>query len=458
MPTATSSTLNQTSCQAARTPASFYRRFGKRIVDVAVALSALLAMAPLLALIALAVRWRLGPTVIYRQRRGGLGGTIFEVYKFRTMTDARDEAGRLLPDAQRLTPFGRWLRRSSLDELPQLWNVVRGEMSLVGPRPLLSDYLPRYSPRQSRRHEVRPGLTGWAQVSGRNGLPWEERLECDVRYVDHVSFALDMKIAALTVLRVLSGGGVSAQGHATMPEFTGSSAPVCIADTTDFPAASDRCGDRRVHVIGAGGHAKVVIASLESAGWMIDGLYDDDPALWNARVLGHRVAGPVSRLASRAGLSAVIAVGDPATREQIARRLPLRWITAVHSAAMVHASVQLGEGSVVFAGAIVQPDAVIGRHVVVNTGASIDHDGRIGDFANIGPGARLAGGVCIGERCDIGTGSVVIPQVEIGDDSVLGAGSVAIRSLEEGVVAVGAPARVIRLAHRNAFRAGRLAG
>jgi len=193
----------------------------KRAFDVAAAAVGLVVLSPVLAGVALAVRLRLGAPVLFRQERPGLHGRPFTMLKFRTMTDARDAAGRLLPDAERLTPLGRLLRSTSLDELPELWNVLRGDMSLVGPRPLLVRYLDRYTPEQARRHEVRPGLTGWAQVNGRNALTWEEKFALDVWYVDHASLALDLKILLLTLRRVLAREGISAAGEATMPEFTG---------------------------------------------------------------------------------------------------------------------------------------------------------------------------------------------------------------------------------------------
>ncbi|MFN3597237.1 MAG: sugar transferase [Rubricoccaceae bacterium] len=193
----------------------------KRLFDIVCAALGLLVLAPVLGAVALAVRVKLGSPVLFRQTRPGLSGRPFEMVKFRTMTDARDAQGRLLPDAERLTAFGRFLRSTSLDELPELWNVLRGEMSLVGPRPLLMQYLERYSPEQARRHEVRPGITGWAQVNGRNALSWEEKFALDVWYVDHQSFALDLRILWMTVRKVLAREGISAESSATMPEFTG---------------------------------------------------------------------------------------------------------------------------------------------------------------------------------------------------------------------------------------------
>lgn len=193
----------------------------KRFFDITAAATALLLLALPLAALTWLVRRKLGSPVFFRQVRPGLHGKPFMMVKFRTMTDARGPDGALLPDAERLTPFGRFLRASSLDELPELWNVLKGDMSLVGPRPLLMDYLPLYSPEQARRHEVRPGITGWAQVNGRNALSWDEKFKLDVWYVDNRSLWLDIRILWLTVKKVLVREGISAEGEATMPRFTG---------------------------------------------------------------------------------------------------------------------------------------------------------------------------------------------------------------------------------------------
>ena len=194
----------------------------KRLFDVSVSLSLLVVLAlPLLSLIWL-VRRKLGSPVFFRQIRPGLHGKPFQMVKFRTMTDERGPDGQLLPDSLRLTPFGRFLRATSLDELPELWNVLKGDMSLVGPRPLLMEYLPLYSTEQARRHDVRPGITGWAQVNGRNALSWKEKFTLDVWYVDHRSLWLDIRILCLTAKKVLVREGISGQGEATMSKFTGS--------------------------------------------------------------------------------------------------------------------------------------------------------------------------------------------------------------------------------------------
>ena len=195
--------------------------YPKRLVDVVVAATALLLLSPLLAVVALAVRLKLGSPTFFVQARPGLAGRTFRLVKFRTMLDRLDPHGVPLADSERMTPFGRFLRSTSLDELPELWNVLKGDMSLIGPRPLLVQYLPLYTPFQRRRHEVRPGLTGWAQVNGRNAVDWPERFALDVWYVDHVGLALDMKILLLTVAHVARRHGISAEGEATMPYFQG---------------------------------------------------------------------------------------------------------------------------------------------------------------------------------------------------------------------------------------------
>lgn len=194
----------------------------KRLFDISAAALALLILSPVLAIVAWQINRKMGSPVLFRQIRPGLNGKPFEMIKFRTMKDAVDAQGNPLPDSERLTPFGQFLRSSSLDELPELWNVLKGDMSLVGPRPLLMEYLPLYTPEQYRRHEVRPGVTGWAQINGRNALSWEEKFQLDVWYVDNRSLWLDIKILFLTVKKVVVRDGISADGEATMPKFTGS--------------------------------------------------------------------------------------------------------------------------------------------------------------------------------------------------------------------------------------------
>lgn len=193
----------------------------KRLFDIFVSASVLLILAPILLVVALLVATKLGRPIVFSQARPGLNGKVFTMYKFRSMTDERDESGELLPDNVRLTPFGRFLRSTSLDELPELWNILRGDMSLVGPRPLLVQYLPLYNDEQKKRHNVRPGVTGWAQVNGRNAIAWDEKFKLDVWYVENQSFLLDIKIIFLTVLRVVQRKDISAEGEATTKYFEG---------------------------------------------------------------------------------------------------------------------------------------------------------------------------------------------------------------------------------------------
>ena len=198
---------------------SFYSEKGKRLLDLIISLTTLVFWAPVMGTIAFLVRRRLGAPVLFKQLRPGLDGAPFVLYKFRTMADLYGENGEMLPDEKRLTPFGMVLRQASLDELPELFNVLKGDMSLVGPRPLLMEYLDRYTAAQARRHEIKPGITGWAQINGRNAISWEEKFQLDVWYVDNLNLGLDLKILWLTFIKVFQREGINAENHATMPKF-----------------------------------------------------------------------------------------------------------------------------------------------------------------------------------------------------------------------------------------------
>jgi len=202
-------------------PIAWYPQHFKKFLDFICSGSALILLSPVLTILAMVVRKEIGRPVFFVQARPGLHGQPFHIYKFRTMTDQRDANGNLLPDAVRLTRLGRFLRSTSMDELPELWNVLKGDMSIVGPRPLLMKYLPRYTKEQARRHDVRPGLTGWAQINGRNAITWEEKFTLDTWYVDNLSFGLDIKIIFTTLMKVIRREGISANGEATMSEFLG---------------------------------------------------------------------------------------------------------------------------------------------------------------------------------------------------------------------------------------------
>lgn len=194
----------------------------KRLIDIIGSLIGLAITSPIIVAVSIIIYFTMGKPIFFKQLRPGLNGKPFCIYKFRTMLDLRDEDGKLLPDEKRLTTIGKFLRSTTLDELPEFWNVLKGDMSLVGPRPLLMEYLDRYTPEQSRRHNVKPGMTGWAQVNGRNAISWEEKFKLDIWYVDNWNILLDLKIIFLTILKVLKREGISAEGHITMPEFKGS--------------------------------------------------------------------------------------------------------------------------------------------------------------------------------------------------------------------------------------------
>ncbi len=410
----------------------FYRRFGKRLFDLSVAVPALIVFAPLLAVTAVLVRIFLGSPVLFRQERPGRGGKLFKICKFRSMTDARDANGALLYDDLRLTSFGKFLRASSLDELPELWNVLIGQMSLVGPRPLKVRYLPMYSSEQARRHDVTPGITGWAQVNGRNAVGWDERFQLDVWYVDNQSFWLDVQILWKTFAAVFGRKGITAEGHVSMPDFEGS---------------------KQVVVIGAGGHGKVVVSTLQAAGIAVDAVYDDNAQLWGSQILGIPVRGPIADVrATPQKFSGIVGIGDARIRQKLVESLPIEWITAIHPRAFVHESAKLGAGTVVFAGAVVQPHVSVGCHVIVNTSASIDHDCQIGDYVGVGPGAHLSGTVCVEDRSLLGTGSSVIPNIRIEADVTVGAGTVVIHDVPRGCTVVGPSPRIVRHAESDELK------
>lgn len=400
-----------------------YRNGFKRMGDIVLAALLLAALSPVLFVVAWMVRRNLGSPVLFRQKRPGRHGKIFEMLKFRSMRDAVGKDGQPLPDAERLTPFGQWLRSTSLDELPELWNILRGDMSFVGPRPLLVQYLPRYSPEQARRHEVRPGLTGWAQVNGRNALDWESRFRLDVWYVDHLSLWIDFKIALMTVGKVLRRDGVSAEGQATCCEFMGS---------------IDTCP---VEVLGAGGHAKVVVGNLLSTGREVVACRDDRPGLWGGEVLGVPIASGGMESPHVVGRAYVIGIGSNEVRQRLANTLAGPWTRAIHRDAMVSPDVSIGEGTVIMAGACVQPGVKIGVHCVVNTQAVVDHDVVLGDFAFVGPHATLCGNVSVGAKAMIGAGATLLPGVVVGDGAIVGAGAVVVLHVEAGDTVVGIPAK-----------------
>lgn len=400
----------------------------KRIFDLILVFFASIFLTVPMLLIAILIRFLLGSPVLFKQTRPGRCGKSFKMIKFRTMADARNSSGRLLSDSERLTPFGQFLRSTSLDELPEFWNVLKGDMSLVGPRPLLIEYLHLYTPHQARRHEARPGITGWAQVNGRNSLSWEEKFDLDVWYVDNQSFLLDMKILWLTVRKVLQREGISASGEATMSKFTG----------------SQSC--KKLALLGASGNGKVVANIAQELGWQEIVFFDD--AWPQLTTNGHwPVIGNTEMLLSSIGdySGVVVSIGDCAIRwdkHQALKALNANLISLVHPRSVISQYANIGLGSVVMAGAVINADASIGEACIINTGATVDHDCALGNGVHISPGAHLSGNVAIDTCSWVGVGSCIRQGIHIGSSTVIGAGSVVVNDIASNVTAFGHPASI----------------
>ena len=416
----------------------------KRFFDLSAAICALVILSPVLLLIALLVRLSLGSPILFRQDRPGFKGNLFTCIKFRTMTDARDEFGELLPDAQRLTPLGRFLRNTSIDELPGLINVVRGEMSLVGPRPLLPQYITRYTSAQMRRHDVKPGITGWVQINGRNALDWNQKFALDNWYVDHRSFWLDLRILAATVWQVFKRDGIAQPGHATMPEFLGTN-PRCKKAVTQ---------PTRIIVVGAGGAAREIVSALDSINKIEQrfeflGYVVSDLSRLQPRDSRDQVLGDFSWLqANRNSFDALaIGVGFPASRLRLAAEIrhflpEVEWPSIIHPTAIIDLdSARIAEGCFIGAGVTATVNITLEAFVLCNFGCTLGHEARIGAGSVVNPGANISGGVVISTGVLVGTGSQILQYLHIGAGATVGAGAVVTRDVAEGVTVLGVPAR-----------------
>ena len=398
----------------------------KRSFDIVCSFFGLLLLSPLILILAWMIRRKLGGPVLFRQLRPGKNGAPFQMIKFRTMREATDSSGRPLPDSERMTPFGSFLRASSLDELPELWNVLKGEMSLVGPRPLLMQYLPLYTAAQNRRHEVRPGVTGWAQVNGRNSLSWDEKFKLDVWYVDNQSLWLDLRIIALTVMKVFMREGISADGEVTMPEFQGGAV-------------------KKLAILGCGGHARVVSDTAEFLGWESIEFFDD--AWPNVQSISKwPVSGDTINLLKNIEKfdGVIVAIGDNDIRQSKINELNEAGaliVSLVHPTATVSRYAHIGKGVVAFAGVIVNAGAIIRDGTILNTGCSIDHDCILGECVHISPGARLAGNVNVGRCTWIGIGACVKQAINIGSSVKVGAGAAVVSNIASDIIVVGVPAK-----------------
>lgn len=398
-----------------------YKNIVKPILDFILALIGFILLLPVFLCITILLFFANQGKPFFIQRRPGFNGVIFSIIKFKTMNDRKDKKGNLLSDAERLTAVGRFVRKTSLDEIPQLLNVLKGDMSLVGPRPLLTQYMHLYSPYQNRRHEVKPGITGWAQVNGRNAIDWETKFELDVFYVEHVSFGLDLKILLKTVKKILIKEGINAQNSATIEPFSGTTS---------------------VYVFGAGGHGKVVLDVLLSENkYVIKGILDDAPQSDSLFEI------PIKKNFNRKKLQArncIVAIGDNAIRKKIVTTLDTNFIMTIHPNAIVSKFAKIGPGTQIMAAAVVNPDAIIGNHCIINTGAIVEHDCKLEDYVHIAPNACLGGNVTVGEKTLVGIGANIIPNVKIGKNVSIGAGTVVLQDVPDNAVVVGVPARIIK--------------
>ncbi len=408
----------------------------KRLLDFICSLFILIIFLIVILLIGLLVKFKLGSPILFNQKRPGLHGKPFYLYKFRKMTDEKDGMGNPLPDNIRLTSFGKFLRRYSLDELPQLINVIKGDLSLVGPRPLLMEYLPLYTKEQAKRHVVRPGITGWAQVNGRNAISWEEKFKLDVWYVDNQSLILDLRILLLTIMKVMHSEGINQPGNATMDSFKGSKV-YCKRGTW-----------MNIAIIGQGGHSKVIqdLISLNSQFHIVAYLDDkfEELMLMDATFIGP-ILSAEAIIEVFEDVKFIIAIGNNQTRKSIADKLKLpngRYMTLVHPTATVSSSAKIGQGTVIMAHSVINADTHIGDHTIINTSSVVEHDNELGSFVHVSPNATLTGAVKIKEGVHVGAGATVIPNVEIGEWAVIGAGATVIHPIPSHCTAVGVPAMV----------------
>ncbi|MFZ7158389.1 NeuD/PglB/VioB family sugar acetyltransferase [Avibacterium gallinarum] len=410
-----------------------YQKYFKRPFDLFCSILAILFFFWLFIIIAILVRIKLGNPILFTQERPGRidpktgKETIFKLYKFRTMTDQRDENGNLLPDEIRLTKFGKILRATSLDEIPEIFNILKGDMSIIGPRPLLVKYLDRYSQEQRRRHEVRPGLSGYAQVNGRNAISWEDKFKLDVEYVDNITFLNDLKIIYQTFIKAfIKREGIHSEQSSTMEEFIGNT------------KSDSNLSNKKLVIIGASGHGKVAADIARLTGYSEISFLDDNENIKECN--GYPVLGKTELLETLDN-DIFIAIGNNKIRRELIKNLQnKKLVTLIHPSAVITKDTKIEKGTVIMAGAVINSNCFIGEGVIINTSSSIDHDCYIGNYTHVSVGCHIAGTVDIGQNCWLGIGSIVSNNIDICDDSIIGAGAVVIKNIEKAGTYVGVPA------------------
>ena len=398
-----------------------YKAYFKRIFDFLAAFFGFLLLSPIFIIVTIGLFFANHGKPFFFQKRPGKDEKLFRIVKFKTMNDSKDADGNLLPDAERLTVIGSFVRKTSLDEIPQLLNVLKGDMSLIGPRPLLVQYLPLYNAVQKKRHDVRPGITGWAQVNGRNAISWDQKFAYDVWYVEHCSLLLDLKILLKTIQKVVQSEGINANQGVTMEPFRGNS---------------------NLLVFGAGGHAKVVVDCIE-----VEGKHSIKAVLDDAQVsqfIGYYQVDLRNKNSDYASFDAIVAIGNPLHREGLVQQLKTNFIMTIHPSAVVSNHAELGVGCQVFATAVINAGAKIGNHCIVNTGAIVEHDCELEDYVHVAPNATLGGNVKVGAKTHIGIGASIKQNVVIGKSVIIGAGAVVLEDLPDNCTAVGVPAKPIK--------------
>ncbi len=417
-----------------------YRKYLKRPMDITLSFLAILLLSPVMLATAILVRLFLGHPILFRQKRPGYKEKLFTLYKFRSMTNERGEKGELLPDELRLHSFGRLLRASSLDELPELFNIIKGDMSIVGPRPLLEHYLPLYDKEQRRRHGVRPGLTGLAQISGRNAISWEEKFRLDLEYIDNISFISDLEIILKTIHKLIRKEGICSGSAATVTPFAGNGADKIIQSN----------GKRKLLIIGAGGHGKVTADAAACMGaWESIEFLDDNPECSSSLSL------PVLGKSAEAfryiqDYELFVGIGNNRIRERLLSELEEAGASIpviIHPKAVIGRETVIGKGSVVLAGAVINCSTTIGKGCIINTGATVDHDNILADYVHVSPGVHTGGAVSIGRCTWLGIGSTVNHNITIACNCIVGAGAAVIRDIPEEGTYAGVPAKHLPVHH-----------